>query len=219
MAFTMIGISELNREIKGQSLFSWIALIFYGVGLTGMIIAPDRFIPLSAMNLLLMVSLLFLDGLTVLKAVVFFLVAALGWGIEWVGVHTGMPFGIYQYGNGLGWKLDDIPLIIGGNWVLMSWVSVESVRWAFPKWTKWNWAWASALIMVIMDVLMEPVAPTLDYWMFQLNWVPIQNYLAWGWLGLIFSFVMTFIPKSKSDFPVLLAGIQFLFFVILNIVF
>lgn len=219
MAFTMIGISDLNREIKGQSLFSWIALIFYGVGLTGMIIAPESFIPLSAMNLLLMVSLLFLDGLTVIKGVIFFLVAVLGWGIEWVGVHTGMPFGIYQYGNGLGWKLDDIPLIIGGNWVLMSWMSVESIRWAFPEWTKWKWAWASALIMVIMDVLMEPVAPTMDYWMFQLNWVPIQNYLAWGWLGLIFSFAMTFIPKSKSYFPVLLAGIQFLFFVILNIVF
>jgi len=215
----MIGISGLNTEIKGLTIFSWIAIIFYGVGLTGMLIDPERFVPLSAMNLLLMVIMLFLDSFHLGKTLIFLLIALLGWGMEWVGVHTGMPFGIYQYGSGLGVKWDDIPLIIGANWVLMTWMALESLRWAFPTANRWQWAWASALVMVIMDVLMEPVAPTLDYWMFQLNWVPIQNYLAWGWLGLIFSFVMTFIPKSKSEFPVLLALIQFLFFLVLNIVF
>ena len=214
----MIGTKEWNREIKGLTIFSWIAIIFYCVGLTGMITQPERFISLSALNLLLMVGLLFLDSFHLKKLFIFLVVAILGWGMEWVGVHTGMPFGIYQYGEGLGVKVDQIPMIIGANWVLMTWIALETSRWAFPGASRWQWAWTAAIIMVVMDLLMEPVAPSLDYWMFQLNWVPIQNYLAWGWLGLIFSFVMTYVPKSKSAFPVLLALIQFLFFIVLNIV-
>jgi bisanhydrobacterioruberin hydratase len=215
----MTGIKSGNMEMFGVSLFTWIALIFYGVGCVGICIHPDGFIPMSAWNLLLMMLLLFLDGAQVKKAILFLIVGGLGWLMEWVGVHTGMPFGIYQYGDGLGVKVNEIPLIIGGNWILMTWIGVETVRWVRPECSRWTIAWLSALLMVAMDFLMEPVAPDLDYWMFQMNWVPVQNYLAWGWLGLIFSWVFSFIPASKTSFPVALALMQWVFFIVFNLVY
>jgi putative membrane protein len=215
----MTGIKSWNIEVYGISLFSWIALIFFSVGCVGILLDPDLFIPMSAWNLLLMTLLLFLDGVQLKKGILFLLVGCLGWLMEWVGVHTGMPFGIYQYGNGLGLKAKDIPLIIGGNWILMTWIGVETVRWVRPQCSRWTIAWLSALLMVAMDFLMEPVAPHLDYWMFQMNWVPLQNYLAWGWLGLIFSWLFSFIRSSKTSFPIVLAFMQWVFFIVFNLVY
>ena len=215
----MTGIKSWNIEVYGISLFSWIALIFFSVGCIGILLDPDLFIPMSAWNLLLMTLLLFFDGVQLKKGILFLLVGCVGWLMEWVGVHTGMPFGIYQYGSGLGLKAKDIPLIIGGNWILMTWIGVETVRWVRPQCSRWTIAWLSAVLMVAMDFLMEPVAPHLDYWMFQMNWVPLQNYLAWGWLGLIFSWLFSFIPSSKTSFPIVLAFMQWVFFIVFNLVY
>ncbi len=42
-----------------------------------------------------------------------------GFGVEVLGVHTGFPFGRYTYGPVLGWKLLEVPLVIGVNWLLL----------------------------------------------------------------------------------------------------
>lgn len=213
----MIGTKNWNSSFKGVSLFSWLAILFYTVGGVGMILNEEQFIPLSALNLLLMMLLLFFDEVSITKLLLFIVVGVAGWLMEWVGVHTGMPFGIYEYGDGLGWKWKDIPLIIAANWIMITWLGVATARWVMPSASRWGIAWLSAILMVIMDVLMEPVAPHLDYWMFQLNRVPMQNYLAWGWLGLMFSWLFTFISPSKNYFPVMLAFIQWVFFIALNL--
>jgi putative membrane protein len=213
----MIGTKNWINSFKGMSLFSWWAILFYTVGGLGMILNEELFIPLSALNLLLMMLLLFFDEVSITKLLLFIVVGVAGWLMEWVGVHTGMPFGIYEYGDGLGWKWKDIPLIIAANWIMITWLGVATARWVMPSASRWGIAWLSAILMVIMDVLMEPVAPHLDYWMFQLNRVPMQNYLAWGWLGLMFSWLFTFISPSKNYFPVMLAFIQWVFFIALNL--
>jgi putative membrane protein len=214
----MIWIEFNSKQWKGLSLFSWVTIVLYVVGLVGMLTHPERFVPLSAWNLSCVSLLLLLDSPSLKKTIFFLIVAALGWCMEWVGVHTGMPFGIYEYGDGLGLKFLDIPWVIGANWAMLSWMAVEVVRWMWSNASRWKVAWMAAVLMVLMDFLLEPVAPYLDYWMFQLNWVPVQNFLAWGWLGLIFSFLMSFIPSSKGYFPVLLAFVQWVFFIVLNIV-
>ena len=40
-------------------------------------------------------------------------VFACGFGIEWVGVNTGFPFGHYEYGAVLGPKIGNTPVLIG----------------------------------------------------------------------------------------------------------
>lgn len=42
-----------------------------------------------------------------------FILFAGGFIAEWIGVHYGILFGDYHYGNNLGFKLDGIPLMIG----------------------------------------------------------------------------------------------------------
>jgi putative membrane protein len=36
-----------------------------------------------------------------------------------LGVHTGILFGNYKYGNALGLKLNDVPILIGINWFIV----------------------------------------------------------------------------------------------------
>ena len=151
---------------------------------------------------------------------VFFSIAGMGWFIEYIGVHYHVPFGIYEYGDGLGIKVLDIPLVIGLNWVIVtvsSWITVE---WAFSKWNKLSKILMSASLMTILDLLIEPVAPHLDYWMFQLNWPPVQNYIAWFWLGLLFSALMSMLQwKRVSSTGVVVWMCQFFFFLALQLVY
>ena len=42
-----------------------------------------------------------------------------GLGIEVLGVHTGWPFGVYEYDASLGVQLFGVPLIVPCAWVMM----------------------------------------------------------------------------------------------------
>ena len=53
----------------------------------------------------------------------FFLIFLLGFVVEVVGVQTGLIFGSYSYGATLGVKLFDTPLLIGLNWIFVSYSS------------------------------------------------------------------------------------------------
>lgn len=43
-------------------------------------------------------------------------IAVLGFVAEAIGVATGFPFGVYHYGERLGWKVLEVPPVIGLNW-------------------------------------------------------------------------------------------------------
>ena len=67
-----------------------------------------------------------------------------------------------------------------------------------------------ALLMVGFDLLLEPAAVKLNYWVWVKDYIPVQNYLAW--FGL--SFVFTAIGLRVGLFRQLFASncISFLFF-------
>lgn len=44
----------------------------------------------------------------------------IGFGVEVIGVRTGLPFGHYYYGATLGWKISDVPLVIGLHWLVLT---------------------------------------------------------------------------------------------------
>lgn len=199
---------------------NWLVVLMYAVGCMGLMLVPDLFIPLSIWSLIITFFVLFQEEMNLKNGLVFFSIAAMGWFIEYIGVHYHVPFGIYEYGDGLGIKVLDIPLVIGLNWVIVtvsSWITVE---WAFSKWNKLSKILMSASLMTILDILIEPVAPHLDYWMFQLNWPPIQNYIAWFWLGLLFSALMSQLQwKRISSTGVVVWMCQFFFFLTLQLVY
>jgi putative membrane protein len=199
---------------------NWLVVLMYGVGCIGLMFVPDLFIPLSIWSLIITFFILFQEEMSLKTGLVFFSIAAMGWLIEYIGVHYHVPFGIYEYGDGLGFKVLDIPLVIGLNWVIVTVSSWITVDWAFSKWNKLSKILMSASLMTILDILIEPVAPHLDYWMFQLNWPPVQNYIAWFWLGLLFSVLMSMLQwKHVSITGVVVWMCQFFFFLALQLVY
>lgn len=100
--------------------------------------------------------------------------------LEAVGVATGLVFGSYHYGEVLGFKIAEVPPVIGWNWVLVVLGFHGLAKQFLPSWTPWGRNLAVGLACVGFDLLLEPVAISLGYWVWPGNVVPLQNYVAWG---------------------------------------
>ena len=127
----------------------------------------EWFIPKTPMNLLLNFALLCLSfplntRRSILMAVVIFIT---GMAAEWIGVHTGLPFGTYAYGANLGPKMDGVPWLIGTNWVVLTLItaaiSTHLVRGSLTR------AAVGSALMVAIDFLIEQSAPAFDFWQFE----------------------------------------------------
>jgi bisanhydrobacterioruberin hydratase len=203
--------------IKNRYQFSiFLLVVIYMVGIVTVLLGhTDELMLLTPYNLIFATMLLLFnakgfDG----KYLVWFLVLAIsGFLIEWVGILTGMVFGEYTYGSGLGFKLFKVPLIIGVNWAVLVFATAALVdRFAWNHWLK---SAVAATIMVSYDILLEPVAIRFDFWSWAGGTIPLQNYAAW-WVIAFFMLLGTFYwvndRRNKLALPVLV--IQSLFFLI-----
>ena len=111
--------------------------------------------------------------------------------IEWLGVRTGEIFGVYVYGQTLRPSMGGVPISIGCAWFVMLIASTAVAQKIAPKalaeGSRFKIAFLVALLMVCFDLLMEPAAVKLDYWMWMSDRPPLQNYLVWFGLGFIFA--------------------------------
>jgi bisanhydrobacterioruberin hydratase len=209
---------RLNKKAR---LVSLIVFIFYAVGIAG-IVHPSTFsfftnlIPIVILSSLLLLFL-YHKGTPGLKLTyIFSFIFIVGFFIEVAGVNTGIIFGNYQYGNSLGFKVFNTPVIIGLNWVLLIYLSAA----VFQK-TNFHSVikvLLASIIMVFYDVFLEQVAPIMDMWYWENNEIPFQNYLAWFVISLFFhALVHTFKVKLENKIATALLISQFLFFIILSI--
>ncbi len=138
--------------------------------------------------------------------------------LEMAGVHTGKIFGSYQYGSGLGWKINGTPLMIGINWLLLTLFFADLAGRTGLQ--GWGSPFLAALGMIVYDLLLEQAAPQLDLWHWAHDTIPLQNYFSWFLLALIFQFLLKAfrIPVRNPLAPILLLC-QFLFFLVLVILF
>ena len=162
-------------------------MIFYTVGIVGTHISAykDSFFGLSYFNLLLSFVILILARNDKNKAFWGFLGFAffIGMLVEWIGVHTGLLFGEYSYGKNLGYKVFDVPLVIGINWAMLTVVSSSVVsRINSNNLTKLV---LSAILMTLFDALMEPVAIRSDFWSWDSGVIPFYNYVSWFLISFI----------------------------------
>jgi putative membrane protein len=152
-----------------------------------------------------------------------------GFFIEVIGVQSGLIFGKYWYGQTLGTKLMDVPVVIGANWLLLIYCSniVTLVLFDFFKkntikkslldYTGTKAIFASSL-MVCLDYLIEPVAIDLDFWHWQFEKIPSQNFQAWFIIAFLLSCLFLNGNFKKSNpLATLLFALQFLFFTSINI--
>ena len=199
-----------------------IIAFYYGVGIFGLAYQATQslFRELVPFTLICSLVLLILFNedhsrkMYLAALVIFFL----GFAIEVLGVNTGVIFGEYRYGGTLGIKLLDTPLMIGVNWLILIW-SGWALTGVFFKNCLVRIIAGSGL-MVCYDIALEPVAIKLDMW----DWfgapVPLQNYFAWFLASIILFFIVSLNGREvRNKIAPGLFIIQFVFFVVLNLIF
>jgi bisanhydrobacterioruberin hydratase len=203
------------KDRFNHSLF--LLIVIYAVGiLTTLAGYADNLMQLTAYNLLFATALLIYNAKVTNKAyaIWFMLIGVSGYLIELVGILTGLIFGEYSYGDGLGVKLFDVPLMIGVNWSVLVFASAALVDQL--KIRIWMKAAMAATMMVLYDFLLEPVAVRFDFWTWSGNDIPVQNYIAW-WIIAFFMLlgVITRVKPLENKIAGYVIGIQTLFFAIL----
>ena len=172
-------------------IYIGIVILFHLVGSIGLAIPDTKsyFLSLSSFNLLLSFIIVIVSSqVKSLRFYIFILFVFLtGYFVEWIGVHTHYLFGNYKYGSNLGFKILDIPLIIGVNWVVLILVS-HSISLKIVKHKIFTPILAS-LFMVGLDFLIEPVAIKSDYWSWENNQIPFYNYVCWFLISLLIHIV------------------------------
>ncbi len=197
-----------------QKYGAWVLLLFHVIGLVLFQIDP-RNAELSYLTLYLCAIVLFLAESNVFRAIIPLLVIFVGgYVVEFIGVSTGILFGNYHYGSALGYKFLSIPVVIGMNWFAIV-VSSASIARRITRRISIQIV-LTALLCTLMDFLIEPVAMKYDFWQWQNDIVPVQNYIAWFIFSLVFAAVYLLSSKTRNKPGEILWILWIPFFILLN---
>ncbi len=133
---------------------------------------------------------------------------------ELAGVLTGKVFGFYLYASGMHWKIAAVPVVIALNWAVL---------------ILGSWAWAilitkipilqifvGIILIVLFDMILEPLAMKMDYWQWAGGVIPLQNYLAWAVIaGIFFLLLKGFNIRYEGSLPRLFFVVQIVFFLLI----
>ena len=196
-----------------------VLVLFHLIGFLGMVfIDVEKFAQLSVYNLLLSLVLL-LFGHTSSKSNFFKLllpVFILGYLVELLGIFTGFPFGDYQYGEALGYKLSGVPAIIGVNWFLL--VMGAGFFSKLVTESKGGQTFLASVIMVLVDFPIEHMASTLDYWHWAGNDIPFSNFIGWLFVSIIMQILFQkYMAKETNQLAIPYLVLVSIFFALLNL--
>lgn len=202
-------------------IHSLILIIIYIVGFCGLVFSNptqhQMFLSLTPLNLMVTTfyALLFHQNWTIKFIISSIIIFLFGFFIEVVGVKTEVIFGTYWYGKTLGFKLFEVPVLIGSNWLLL--IYIISVFFNKIK-NIFLFAGVAAALMTLLDMLIEPIAIKLDFWQWQNIQIPFQNYIAWYIISfLLFLFFRKVNGIINNRIAIIVLAIQFLFFALLNL--
>lgn len=208
------GNSFPSRDLIGKIFI----VIIHLVGLIGLSMPEYQDLMLSLTPAQLLITLFLVlfyhrgwnDAFPIFAAAAFWI----GFGSELIGVHTGYLFGEYVYGETLGTKLWEIPIVIGVNWFILSYLT-GSVFHKIPN--DYYAAFLGASAMTALDYIMEPVAVNLDFWVWRWEEIPWTNYLSWFVVSFLIHLIWRKAQFEKSNpIAVFLLITWILFFTILN---
>jgi len=104
------------------------------------------------------------------------------------------------------------------NWLLLIY-SCWALTGIFTG-NRWLRYFAGSTLMVLYDIALEPVAIRLDMWSWRGEAVPLQNYAGWFLASLILFIIFDLSTKDiKNKIAPALFIIQFMFFILLNIIY
>jgi putative membrane protein len=212
----------MERKIDFYKIALFLLIAMHIAGLIGLLHPVSRaiFEQLIAFNLLVTSGIVFFFHKEFNTSFFLFCTITLlaGYFVEVVGVQSGVIFGQYTYGAALGYKLLNVPLLIGLNWlVLIYCTNVIAHKLNSGKWVK---ALAGACLMVLLDFVIEPMAIRHGLWEWQHNQIPVRNYIGWFITSLLLSGLFHILNFNKNNHiaPVMYI-VQFLFFLGLLLLF
>lgn len=215
-------LKQLLSTGKRNQRIAFILLIaMHTAGVLGLYFEGSRalFQSLTPFNLLLTAAIIFhFEESKNAKYFIFIIFTFLfGFFIEVAGVKTGVIFGEYTYGPTLGLKLFDVPLLIGLNWAVLIYITgITSMRLSKNIWLR---SGTGAILMVVLDLLIEPVAVRFDFWQWANSDIPLRNYLSWFLISFFLHCIFQKLKFAKNNplaFKLLL--IQLAFFICLNLI-
>lgn len=209
-----------NWSKKEKLMGLWLCII-YLVGIIGIALPlhPD-FVYLTPLNLCVSLMIVLFCQKEWSQTLIILLIFnyLIGFFAEVYGVNQGILFGgFYDYGEAMGWQLFKTPLTAGLLWVIVITGVVALLNRSFEVSSWLIKSFFGALILVSLDILIEPVAIKLNFWRWQEGFVPFQNYIGWYGVGFfILAFYFYFLPKYENRLAILLLLLQFIFFGVFN---
>jgi bisanhydrobacterioruberin hydratase len=218
-----------------QQIATGIALAFHVSGLIAIgLFKSPLFIALTPLNLLVSALLIFYTQEKINAAFILFCLAAfgIGFGTEWIGVNTGIIFGDYTYGTVLGPKWGGVPYLIGLQWVIVIYCAGVCMAMLHQKLlpkpqegeapiSGWLLGVSividGALLALLFDWILEPVAVSLGYWTWAEGDIPWLNYATWWGVSALILIIFHLLPFRKHNlFAVHLLMIQVMFFLLMR---
>lgn len=208
-------MKSLTNDKKYSLIAIGIVWLFHVSGIIGISLGyQDWFASRTSLNLMIMflILIIFFPLHSFKKWSLFIIFGGLGIFAEYLGVTFGLFFGDYAYGNNFGPKIFEVPILIGVNWAMLTFICG-----AIANNLSDNIFLKSLLgtfMMLFLDLFMEKIAPIFDFWEFSGGYAPIDNYIAWGSISFIFNLIFH-LAKLKGDFLISLHLylVQLVFFV------
>jgi putative membrane protein len=121
----------------------------------------------------------------------------IGFASEVLGVHTGLPFGRYDYTDTLGPRFLDVPIVMSAAWLVL--VAYAVYLTSLSRTKGWFKALLAAAWMTAIDLIIDPLASgTLEYWRWRgegsYYGVPLVNFLAW----FVISFLIFMLMRERQ---------------------
>ena len=177
----------------------------------------EFFLAFTPINLFISFVLLFINQVQLEKselnaALIIFFIGMIS---EILGVNYGLIFGDYVYLDNLGFKVLGVPVLIGVNWIILTFITGSMSSYIITN--KHKAAITGAILMILLDLIIEPVAPLLGFWIFDLPTVPLQNYIGWFIIGLTTQYIYHFnVERKEYSFSINLLLVNAVFFAFLN---
>ncbi len=209
--------SLLNNKIN--FILSQLILIHL-IGVIGLNSSKTRelFEHISSLNLLLAALIIFYfeKHKNTSLYIYIFIVFIIGMSAEIIGVHTQKLFGEYYYTNTLGFSILKVPLIIGINWVVLTYCTAKITNQFLNKHTFLNIV-IGAILMVLLDVLLEFFAVKHQLWIWKDRTYPsIQNFAGWFFVSLLTHSTFRFLVKKTENKIAIYYFIILVFFLLID---
>jgi len=187
---------KLYKEFRFDIIF---VAVIHIAGIIGIRLLPEIILKTSFVSIIIPWAL-YLYRIKPIKIewIIIFLVYLITFFSEWIGVNYGWLFGSYEYGDSLGFKIDGVPIIMGANWLLLGLVCRDVVKKIISN--HWLIIILSALLMVLIDTLIEPLSNRLDFWTWKNNIIPFSNYKDWFLIALLNQYIFSFLKFKKDMF-------------------